>query len=422
MIRLVHIAVIFLLANYFGAAWCQPQGTSTRPLELLVSFYDIQDLVADSSMVKLEWRVYQKPPGKNSFVPYDYPLSFSLTIEDTVSGTRVIDTRLAQNSYGFTNVKQGVGYRCEIRIDTPNNDSIRDVTTNQNHADSKEYNVARFKLDVEKEEQISWFKPIKEKLGKEFHDFLHYGGTISYILAGMFVVGVILGLYHSLRIFFRTCKWTLCKYLRTKPLINRIMRFDSFEEGQTRLGNKADEKKVQYEWLLKEQDFGQKNLDKFEEKDSHKMARLEKALKDEVQVEISRLTGRTGSSVIDFFISIEHFWNFGVMAPLLGLLGTVTGISKAFGGVNMLTRFSSLMETNKVLVMLSSGINEALYTTIGGLIVGVAFMIFYYLLSWRIEAIGRALETACDNIIRRIENDILKGQQRSETQHANAIS
>ena len=63
------------------------------------------------------------------------------------------------------------------------------------------------------------------------------------------------------------------------------------------------------------------------------------------------------------------------IAPLLGLLGTVTGNIEAFG---VLGKFGSVGDPS----ILAKGISEALITTAGGIIVAVPTIVFYnYLVS-----------------------------------------
>lgn len=72
-------------------------------------------------------------------------------------------------------------------------------------------------------------------------------------------------------------------------------------------------------------------------------------------------------------------------APMIGFLGTVTGMVKAF--YNMANAGS-----NVDITLLSSGIYEAMVTTIGGLIVGIIAYIAYNYLVVRIENIVYQLE------------------------------
>ena len=76
---------------------------------------------------------------------------------------------------------------------------------------------------------------------------------------------------------------------------------------------------------------------------------------------------------------------FAAIAPLIGFLGTVTGMVKVFmkiaetgGGVDI--------------TLLASGIWEALITTIGGLIVGIITILFYNYLVGNVEDIAHKLE------------------------------
>lgn len=65
------------------------------------------------------------------------------------------------------------------------------------------------------------------------------------------------------------------------------------------------------------------------------------------------------------------------IAPLFGLLGTALGMVKVF------SRLSGSGETK--MAALSSGISEALYTTVAGLMIGIPALIAYNLLSRHID-------------------------------------
>ncbi|MDH3890745.1 MAG: MotA/TolQ/ExbB proton channel family protein [candidate division Zixibacteria bacterium] len=100
---------------------------------------------------------------------------------------------------------------------------------------------------------------------------------------------------------------------------------------------------------------------------------IEDAIEVRVQAEEEELRKRS-------FIDI--LWALGVTAPLVGLFGTVTGISESFKIIGKReVQESGFMEA------LASGINEALYTTICGLIVGIAFMLAYYWYNYKLERI-----------------------------------
>ena len=72
-------------------------------------------------------------------------------------------------------------------------------------------------------------------------------------------------------------------------------------------------------------------------------------------------------------------------APMLGFLGTVTGMVRAFW--NMANAGNNIDIT-----LLSSGIYEAMITTVGGLVVGIAAMFAYNHLVYRIDKVVSQME------------------------------
>lgn len=72
-------------------------------------------------------------------------------------------------------------------------------------------------------------------------------------------------------------------------------------------------------------------------------------------------------------------------APMIGFLGTVTGMVKAFMSM-------ANAGTNVDITILSTGIYEALITTVAGLIVGIIALFAYNYLTTRIKGIVNKLE------------------------------
>lgn len=72
-------------------------------------------------------------------------------------------------------------------------------------------------------------------------------------------------------------------------------------------------------------------------------------------------------------------------APMLGFLGTVTGMVRAFW--NMANAGNNIDIT-----LLSSGIYEAMITTVGGLVVGIAAMFAYNHLVYRVDKVVSQME------------------------------
>ncbi|HIJ64340.1 MAG TPA: MotA/TolQ/ExbB proton channel family protein [Candidatus Hydrogenedentes bacterium] len=70
---------------------------------------------------------------------------------------------------------------------------------------------------------------------------------------------------------------------------------------------------------------------------------------------------------------ISYLNNIGVIAPLLGLLGTVWGMIQAFGAIAM------NQAQSKNLAM-AAGVSKAMVTTFAGLLLAIpAFLVYYYL-------------------------------------------
>ncbi|AEB12216.1 MotA/TolQ/ExbB proton channel family protein [Marinithermus hydrothermalis] len=79
------------------------------------------------------------------------------------------------------------------------------------------------------------------------------------------------------------------------------------------------------------------------------------------------------------------------VAPLLGLLGTVTGMIRAF---NVLA-----VEGQTTAQLLAGGIGEALFTTAGGLIVAIPALMGYHYLAGRVEDLLTELEQRREELL-----------------------
>ena len=115
---------------------------------------------------------------------------------------------------------------------------------------------------------------------------------------------------------------------------------------------------------------------------------------------IEKGISRMGHPVADVQAAIENTGNIAVAklenglsimatissgAPMLGFLGTVTGMVKAFW--NMANAGNNIDIT-----LLSSGIYEAMITTVGGLVVGIATMFAYNHLVYRVDKVVNQME------------------------------
>ncbi len=110
---------------------------------------------------------------------------------------------------------------------------------------------------------------------------------------------------------------------------------------------------------------------------------------------------RIGRPMQDVLVAIENTGNIEVAklgkgftwlsttaagAPMLGFLGTVTGMIEAFYALAM-------AGTGANIIVLSSGIYQALVTTVGGLIVGIIALFAYNFLVSRVNRVMTGMET-----------------------------
>ena len=116
---------------------------------------------------------------------------------------------------------------------------------------------------------------------------------------------------------------------------------------------------------------------------------------------IEKGISRLGRPMNDVLVAIENVGNIEVAklengfsilatiaagAPMLGFLGTVTGMVRAFFDM-------ANAGTNVDISLLSSGIYEALVTTVGGLIVGIVALFGYNYLVAQVDKVVNNLES-----------------------------
>jgi biopolymer transport protein ExbB len=89
---------------------------------------------------------------------------------------------------------------------------------------------------------------------------------------------------------------------------------------------------------------------------------------------------------------VIYLADIGMIAPLLGLLGTVLGIIRSFGALG------ADLGTARY-VLLSKGISEALVNTCGGLAVGIPAMVFYAFFRGKAQKLISELESASTHVL-----------------------
>jgi biopolymer transport protein ExbB len=83
---------------------------------------------------------------------------------------------------------------------------------------------------------------------------------------------------------------------------------------------------------------------------------------------------------------VLYIMDIGVLAPLLGLMGTVVGILTSFGHI------ASTQDSMRTM-MLAGGVSQALVSTAGGLIVGIVAMAFFSFFRGRVQHLISILES-----------------------------
>ncbi len=113
-------------------------------------------------------------------------------------------------------------------------------------------------------------------------------------------------------------------------------------------------------------------------------------LRDIAETEGSRQSSR-------LYQSVSYLYDIGIIAPMIGLAGTVTGMILSFqvlGGAGEASIRPSA---------LADGVAEALIATAAGLVVGTPAMIFYAIFKGRVQNLVSELEAATTAFMAQIE-------------------
>ena len=227
--------------------------------------------------------------------------------------------------------------------------------------------------------QPGWFKAF---FTKQVSPLFNKGGVIAYILTFLGILGIFLFIYY-LSMFKST------NFISEKMDDDLLSEWMKFFEQPT--------KDNLYNLLLKQKGLSSKTnaiekifyniLFKHMRYKSHwsKFLQVHNTLDEQILLESE------SKKIVNFrfkivkwlenFFTLEYFWNIGSIAPMLGLLGTVIGISQAFNQVAQ----NPDVPKEVLIKSLSNGINTALYTTIFGLSLGIPMMLAYYILKNKLD-------------------------------------
>lgn len=92
---------------------------------------------------------------------------------------------------------------------------------------------------------------------------------------------------------------------------------------------------------------------------------------------------------------VVYIMDIGVLAPMLGLFGTVIGILKSFGSI---AQEASPMRT----MLLAGGVSQALVATAVGLVVGITAMACYAYFRGQAQALISLLEGTATPLVQRL--------------------
>jgi len=106
---------------------------------------------------------------------------------------------------------------------------------------------------------------------------------------------------------------------------------------------------------------------------------------------------------------ITYLADIGSIAPMMGLLGTVIGMIKAFLEISK-GKFEGVKQME-----LASGVSEALVTTASGLVIGIVSLIFYSIFRARVQRYISELESASTHILALINSQFKRSSTSSSS-------
>ncbi len=204
-----------------------------------------------------------------------------------------------------------------------------------------------------------------------FQQLMRMGGLLMYGLVALSVLGLALIVYYAVVLRVRNIAPT-AQALRLRELLKEQRRRDARElcaQEPTALAAVTAA-----------------GLDFLKENPNVKSGML----KEIMESEGSRQAGRMQNM-------IHYLLDLSAVAPMVGLLGTVIGMLKAFNSVAFDLAKARPME-------LAGGVGQALITTIAGLIVAIPAMMAYSWFRGRVIKLTGRLEGASTDLLAILEN------------------
>ncbi len=202
-------------------------------------------------------------------------------------------------------------------------------------------------------------------------ELMQLGGVLMYVLAALSVLGLALIVYYAVVLRARNIA-PATQALRLRELLKEQRRRDARElcaQQPTALAAVAAA-----------------GLDFLKENPEVKSGML----KEIMESEGARQAGRMQNM-------IHYLLDLSAVAPMVGLLGTVIGMLKAFNSVAFDLAKARPME-------LAAGVGQALITTIAGLIVAIPAMMAYSWFRGRVIKLTGQMEGAATDLLAILDN------------------
>ena len=210
----------------------------------------------------------------------------------------------------------------------------------------------------------SFDKPILEREEQSLTEYLQGGGVVGWVIVGLGVVGLLMAIARA-GLLVRAAQGA-----RESDAVALLLGRGEVEAARARTQPAA-----------------------------HPVVRVMRAVLTHPSRQREALQDAATEAILGELPAIERFGAailvIAAVAPLLGLLGTVTGMIATF---DIITEFGTGDPA-----MLSGGISEALITTQLGLVVAIPMVLLGNLLKGRAQAVEQGLEQSALRVINRLE-------------------
>ncbi|MBQ4479211.1 MAG: MotA/TolQ/ExbB proton channel family protein [Victivallales bacterium] len=202
-------------------------------------------------------------------------------------------------------------------------------------------------------------------------DIITKGGGIMYVLVGLSFIAVMLILFY----LFTLRKNILCPLAFINQAKDLADHGDVEGLAELAAANSSPAARIINAGLL----ASSPNAEKID------LSPIQNAMEEEGSRQVAQL-----------WTKIQYLMDIGTIAPMIGLLGTVWGMMVSFTGLD-----AGISLANKS-ARLTSGVSQAMFTTFGGLIVGILSIAAYSIFRGHLNRLTSHLEGQCATLMRRL--------------------